>query len=154
MGVKGTRRARVRARCEFLKRETDQVRRNDLQGGRRRKEVAQKLKEKRESVVREESIFLQRKDPSKTMKEKRKGDGRKGVWGERRWTKRCGLAFRSYIRPRDPNKPGHSNFLLAVRENQTSDKASNDSSDQCLMLFLSLEDGHDLHRLKGREEYY
>lgn len=58
MGVKGTRRARVRARCEFLKRETDQVRRNDLQGGRRRKEVAQKLKEKRESVVREESIFL------------------------------------------------------------------------------------------------
>lgn len=146
LGVKGTRRARVRTRGEFRKRGANQIGRDDLQGGRRRKEVTQKLKEKR---VPGGVDLLQQKDPSKTMKEKREG-----VWRRKKMDQRGGLAFRGYIRPRDPNKPGHSNFLLAVRENQTSDKASNDSSDQCLMFcsFLSFEDGHDLYT-KGREEY-
>lgn len=132
LGVKGTRRARVRTRCEFRKRRTKQVGgRDDLQGGRRRKEVTQKLKEKR---VPGGVDLLWQKDPSKTMKEKREGGGRKGFGGERRWTKGVGSHSEAISGHVTRINLATRIFFWLVRENQTFDKASNDSLMFCSFL--------------------
>lgn len=145
LGVKGTRRARVRTRCEFRKRGTKQVGgRDDLQGGRRRKEVTQKLKEKR---VPGGVDLLWQKDPSKTMKEKREGGGRKGFGGERRWTKGVGSHSEAISGHVTRINLATRIFFWLVRENQTFDKASNDILMFCTFLSFSRM-GIDLYTKK------
>lgn len=145
LGVKGTRRARVRTRCEFRKRRTKQVGgRDDLQDSRRRKEVTQKLKEKR---VPGGVDLLWQKDPSKTMKEKREGGGRKGFGGERRWTKGVGSHSEAISGHVTRINLATRIFFWLVRENQTFDKASNDSLMFCTFLSFSRM-GIDLYTKK------
>lgn len=85
LGVKGTRRARVRARGEFRKRETDQVGRNDLQGGRRRKEGSSPKVEGETWIRGPEGVDLSlakgpfENDERKERRGWEKEDGPKGV---------------------------------------------------------------------------
>ena len=112
MGVKGTRRARVRTRGEFRK----------SQAGRKGRSLEWSTKEGSNPKVEGETCSGRSrpslaKGPFENDERKERKGWKKGVWRRKKMDQWCGLAFRGYIRPRDPNKPGHSNFLLAVREN-------------------------------------